>query len=393
MSADPLFEPLQVKATVLRNRFVMPAMQRGFLKECTPTAAMAAYLEGCARGGMGLIITEGTGPDHPSAFWQGTFGVLRREDQAIWRDIVSRAKSGGAALLVQLWHAGSCRVVPPESAWAKSPTLSPSGLLQAGRPNGAAMTARDIEEIRDAFVRAALFAQEIGADGVEIHAAHGYLLDQFLWHETNIRTDEYGGATLAERARFPRDVVAAVRATCGDDFLISFRFSQWKEVDYEARIVAHPDELRPAIGMLRAAGVDIFNVSTRRFDRIEWPELDPRRTLAGWVKSMTDAAVIAVGSVGLNNDIASNLFGGKNPELQVERDLERVRAAMAEGQFDLVGIGRAQIANPDFVARVQRGEIAALRSFDRDRHLAEFFANFDPESGMVSIDHAGGEGG
>ena len=183
------------------------------------------------------------------------------------------------------------------------------------------------------------------------------------WHETNKREDEYGGATLVERARFPEEIVAAIREATGADFIISFRFSQWKEVDYGARIADHPDDLRPFIQRLERAGVNLFHVSTRRFDAPAWPELDPERSLASWVKTMTTVPVIAIGSVGLSTDLAQDIFDDQEPELQVEQDLARVRRGLTAADFDFIGVGRAQIANTDFVARVRNNQLSLLPHF------------------------------
>jgi 2,4-dienoyl-CoA reductase-like NADH-dependent reductase (Old Yellow Enzyme family) len=118
------------------------------------------------------------------------------------------------------------------------------------------------------------------------------------------------------------------------------------------------------------AGVDMFHVSTRRFDTPEWPEIEPRRSLASWVKTMTDRPVVAIGSVGLTVDMPQNMFDDEEPELQVEADLKRVRDGIERGDFDLIGVGRAQIANNDFVNLVRDREFSKLKSFRRDRDLA-----------------------
>jgi 2,4-dienoyl-CoA reductase-like NADH-dependent reductase (Old Yellow Enzyme family) len=264
------------------------------------------------------------------------------------------------------------------------PTLSPSGLVQKDRPNGRAMTRQDLEETRDAFVRSALIAQEIGAHGVEVHSCHGYLLDQFLWHETNRRTDEYGGATLVERAAYPAEIVSAIRAATGPDFIISFRFSQWKEVDYTARIAPHPDELAPFLERIERAGANMFNVSTRRFDTPAWPELDVARSLASWVKGMTDVPVLAIGSVGLSTDMPHDLFDNQEPESQIEQDLARVRRGLENGDFDLIGAGRAQIANPGLVNQVRAGDFSQIRGFRKIRDLAVVDEHFIHEVQIVA---------
>jgi 2,4-dienoyl-CoA reductase-like NADH-dependent reductase (Old Yellow Enzyme family) len=116
---------------------------------------------------------------------------------------------------------------------------------------------------------------------VELHAAHGFLLDQFLWPGTNLRTDRYGGPAITDRAAFVAEAAEAVRAATGPDFVVSIRISQWKESDYDARIVEEPDQLGQLIPMLRSAGADIFHVSTRRFWTPEWDGSD--LGLAGWV--------------------------------------------------------------------------------------------------------------
>lgn len=106
------------------------------------------------------------------------------------------------------------------------------------------MTLTEMDELKDSFVEAAVMAKDIGATGVELHGAHGYLIDQFLWPATNRRDDGYGGDRLSDRLRFPVELTHAVRAAVGGDFVISFRFSQWKVTDYRTGQVAQtPDEL------------------------------------------------------------------------------------------------------------------------------------------------------
>ena len=143
----------------------------------------------------------------------------------------------------------------------------------------------DYDAIREAFVRGALAAKQIGAAGVEVHACHGYLLDQFLWAETNRRTDGYGGEDIRARVRFPAEIVQAIRQAVGEQFPISFRFSQWKEVNYNARITPTPRDLQTMLTILRAAGVDVFHASARYFWVAEWPNSD--LGIAGWTKSIS----------------------------------------------------------------------------------------------------------
>ena len=249
------------------------------------------------------------------------------------------------------------------------------------------MTRQDLQEVRDAYVEAALLAGEIGADGVEVHAAHGYLLDQFLWSQTNLRTDEYGGETLVERARYPTEIVAAIRAAIGPDKLISFRFSHFKEVDYGARICEDPAELSSMLRALRTAGVDIFHASARRFYRPAWPG-DPR-SLAAWTKSLTDAVVVGVGSVGLTTDILENLYDNRTPEGDVENGITLVRQALRKGDFDLIAVGRSLIADPDFVNKVRDKRYAEIPVFSRSmlgQQLEEVSDAIAPKSRVIAND-------
>jgi len=377
---DVLFTPTTVRGLTLRNRFVMPGMQRGFMTDGMPTPRMVEYLRRCAAGGAGLVISESTSPDHPSAYWQPIMGRLEPGTLSGWQRVVDAVRGEGAAFLMQLWHPGVMRTVAESHPLASYPTLSPSGLVQAGRPHGRAFTRAELHELRDAYVRAALDAQRLGADGVEIHAAHGYLLDQFLWAETNRRDDDYGGATLAERARFPAEIAAAIREATGARFVISFRFSQFKEVDYGATIAPDPESLRGLLDVMRRAGVDLFNVSSRKFHKPEWPDsAHPDYSIAEWTKQLTDAPVMTCGSVGLDVEMFANLFDDQEPrESRVERDLALLADRVRRGTIDLVGVGRAHIANNDFVAKVRAGRFGDIALFNKTVHLAEAMAAIEP---------------
>ncbi len=368
MSSDlaPLFEPIEINGLKLRNRFFMPAMQRGFVDDCKPTDDMIETLRQRGEGGVGLIISGGTSVDRPSGFWLDIFLQLTDDSHDVWRRKISTIQATGAKFFMQLWHPGSIRRVDPDSPHAAHDTLSPSGLIKAGETNGRAATKAELDDLLEAHVDAAVTAKALGADGVEVHAAHGYFLDQFLWSETNQRDDEYGGSTLAERARYPTAMVAAIRAAVGPDFVISFRFSQYKEAVYEAKIAEHPDDLDEFLLNLRQAGVDCFNVSARRFWLPEWPEIHPKMTFAGWVKSKTDAVVLGIGSVGLTTDVVQDLFDKQSAELQpVEADLAAVASAIAAGDYDMIGVGRLQIANANFVQLVAERRFDEIVKFQR----------------------------
>jgi 2,4-dienoyl-CoA reductase-like NADH-dependent reductase (Old Yellow Enzyme family) len=384
-SIDPLFSPVSINGKTVKNRFALPAMQRASFR-FRPTDRMVELLRNAAEGGAGLIIAEGSSPDHPAAYWQQIFSVIGQDTIEDWRRVVDVVLSvDNVVFLLQLWHPGSLRLVTPamHNPYPYYPTLSPSGLVRDGLHNGIAMTEQHLEETKQAYVQGALTAQQLGAHGVELHACHGYLLDQFLWHETNKRTDEYGGSTLAERAAYPAEIVEAIREATGPDFIISFRFSQWKEIDYNARIAERPDDLKPFLERMERAGVDLFNVSTRRFDAPAWPELDEHRSLAAWVKSMANVPVLAIGSVGLSTDWARDLFDNQEPHLQIEHDLDRVRRGLEEGDFDLIAAGRAQVANPQLVNLIREGAFTELQSFNKVRDLGSVDEHYVVEGQLV----------
>lgn len=357
MAADSvgLFSPLELGALRLPNRFVMPGMQRGFCKDGAPLPELARYYAQRATGGVGLVISEAAAVDHPSATVQPTAARINSGTAAAWGRCVDAVHAADGHMLLQLWHEGGLRNP------ADGGTLSPSGTAYPGRSGGRAATASDLAVIRDAFLRSARLAQSVGADGVEVHACHGYLLDQFLWPATNQRDDGYGGDDIAARVRLPAEIVAAIRAECGPQFLISFRFSQWKENDFNARVVRTPDELAVMTRLLRAAGVSMFHASTRRFWVPEWEGSD--LGLAGWTRQLGGLPTIAVGSIGLDRDVMESFHAKDEAQLQLATTLDELARRFARGDFDLFAVGRCLISDPEWVRKVRMRDFGAIRPF------------------------------
>lgn len=344
----PLQRPFQCKSLALRNRVVMAPMTRTFSPGYVPNDEVAGYYRRRAEGGVGLLITEGTFVGHPAANGYERVPAIHGEAAlAGWRKVVEGVHAAGGQIIPQLWHVGAVRKagIGPDPA---VPGYSPSGLFKPGKPNGHAMTREDIAEVVAAFAQAARDARDVGFDGVEIHGAHGYLIDQFLWEGTNVREDEYGGS-LENRTRFAAEIVAAVRAAVGEDFTIVFRFSQWKQQDYDARLANTPEELARLLAPLSEAGVDVFHASTRRF----WvPEFEGSQlNLAGWTRKLTGKPVISVGSVGLDDDFIgrdNRGMGGDASPVGLDELLRR----MAADEFDLVAVGRALLVDPQWFAKL-----------------------------------------
>src|SRR3984885_9005002 len=253
----PLLQPLRIRGLQLRNRFVMPGMQRYWCVDGAPDHRLREYYRRRVLGGASLVISESCAIDHPSATKNPTFARISPDTREAWRKCVAGVHEAGGAMFLQLWHQGAVNYGGDAESNPDFVALSPSGLSHPGESFGRAATGAELDGIKQAFVQGALDAAEIGADGVELHAAHGFLLDQFLWPGTNLRTDGYGGPSITDRAAFVAEGAAAVRAATGPEFVISVRISQWKESDYDAKIVQQPAELGQLITMLRGAGADL----------------------------------------------------------------------------------------------------------------------------------------
>jgi 2,4-dienoyl-CoA reductase-like NADH-dependent reductase (Old Yellow Enzyme family) len=371
-SFSRLFEPVEIGGLPLASRFVMPGMQRGWCRDGIPSPSMAEYYAERVAGGNGLVISESCAVDDASATLQPLAAGMTARTQRAWGECIDAVRREGGRMLIQLWHEGALRNDSDGLA------ISPSGLVRSDMPNGRAATRDELERIKAAFVRSAAIAIEAGADGVEIHAAHGYLLDQFLWSSTNQRQDGYGGDAMADRVRFPAEVVAAVREELGRGPLLSFRFSQWKVVDYDAVTATTPEELQTMVVALRQAGVDAFHVSTRWFHRPAWPGRDPRLGLSGWVKQFVDVPVIAVGGVGADTDVSDAAGRWTDAGVAAQRSARELAARLEHGDFDLVAVGRANIGDSHWTRKLRDGRFDEIRPFVRS-DVAELENGWDTE--------------
>ncbi|MFF1692128.1 NADH:flavin oxidoreductase [Streptomyces sp. NPDC058257] len=356
-----LDRPFSVGSLTLPNRIVMAPMTREFSPNGVPDAGVAEYYARRAAAGVGLIITEGTYVGHASA---GTSDRVPRfyGDDALegWRKVAEAVHAAGGKIIPQLWHVGVARDEgsgPVPSA----PSASPSGIGLDGQPKGSALTASDLDDVIRAFADAAAAAERIGFDGVELHGAHGYLLDQFFWERTNQRTDGYGG-DIDSRTRFAAEIVAAVRAAVSPDFPVVFRLSQWKGGVYDARLAESPEELGRVLTPLVNAGVDVLHASTRRYWEPEFEGSD--LNLAGWVKKISGKPVITVGSVGLDQVfIGPQGWAVPSASTGIEPLIDRLE----RDEFDLVAVGRALIADPEWAAKALEDRLGDALPFDKSQ--------------------------
>ncbi|MBE9376469.1 NADH:flavin oxidoreductase [Saccharopolyspora sp. HNM0983] len=356
--AQAVDRPLQINGMRVRNRTAMAPMTRRFSPAGIPGEDVADYYERRAAGGVGLIITEGTYVERDAAGAEPDVPCFYGPRAlAGWARVADQVHSAGGRIVPQLWHVGVQR--PADSAFAPgAPAEGPSGVGLDGSPSGREMTGSDIDETVRAFAEAAAAAQQNGFDGVELHGAHGYLIDDFLWHSTNRRTDGYGG-DHASRTRFAAEIVAAVRAAVTPEFPVLFRFSQWKADHYGARIAESPQELEEVLTPLAEAGVDAFHASTRRYWLPEFDDSD--LNLAGWTKKITGRTTLTVGSVGLDKEF--NGPQGFTPQAGVA-GIDLLLDRLERDEFDAVAIGRALLADPDWVRKALAGKLDQVKPYD-----------------------------
>lgn len=328
-----LFQPFTSGKLSLPNRIVMAPMTRQFSPDGVPGPDVAAYYRRRAENGVGLIVTEGTIIDHPDASNQPNIPHIYGEAALNgWANAVAEVHAAGGRIIPQIWHMGA-------------------------RGQVGDYTEADIADIVQAFARAASEAKRVGFDGIELHGAHGYLIDQFFWEKTNPRTDRYGG-DMIKRTRFAVEVIEACRRAVGPDFPIVLRFSQWKAADYTAKLAPTPELLEQFLAPLTEAGVDIFHCSTRRFWEPEFAGSE--LNLAGWTKKLTGKPTITVGSVGLDSDFMSLFTEGKGAEnTKIDGLIERLERE----EFDLIAVGRALLSDPLWASKIRDGRTDELVPF------------------------------
>jgi 2,4-dienoyl-CoA reductase-like NADH-dependent reductase (Old Yellow Enzyme family) len=355
-----LFQPFRLKSLELKNRIVMAPMTRSFSPGGVPASNVADYYVRRAGDEVGLIVSEGTVVNRPASSNDPDIPHFYGEKPLSgWKAVIDRVHAAGGLMAPQLWHMGV--VAPKDTGWLPpAPFEGPSGYVAPGRVGGVAMTESDIAETIQAFAQAAAESRALGFDAVEIHGAHGYLIDQFFWHPTNQRTDGYGGRTLAERARFAVELIRAVRKAVGPDFPIGLRISQWKLQDFAAKLATTPKEMEAWLVPLVGAGVDIFHCSQRRFWEPEFTGSD--LNFAGWAKKLTGKSTITVGSIGLSGDF----LGAFQGEASTPSALDELLRRYDRGDFDLVAVGRALLADAGWAQKIHEGRSGELVGFNKE---------------------------
>lgn len=377
MNTKSFNQPFSLKSFSTSNRIVMAPMTRSKSRGHIPGSDVADYYARRAAGGVGLIITEGTVIGHKAGHgYPDVPNFHGKEALDGWKKVVEEVHQAGGKIFPQLWHVGSIRqshhpchnqgADNPQATCCfekKVPGYGPSPIPHPYVENGEIpheMTEQDIADVIQAFARAASDAKQVGFDGLELHGAHGYLIDQFFWDYTNKRSDRYGGKTLADRTRFAVEVIQAVRKAVGPDFPLDFRFSQWKLGDYKAKLAKTPEELESFLIPLADAGVDIFHCSTRRFWEPEFSH--SQLNLAGWTKKITGKPTITVGSVGVDDDFISSMVQ-HNPVHHAENRMDELLKRLSDEEFDLIAVGRSLLGDPLWLKKIHEGKFSEITPF------------------------------
>jgi 2,4-dienoyl-CoA reductase-like NADH-dependent reductase (Old Yellow Enzyme family) len=334
----PLWSTVQIGSTTVANRVALAPMTRiSATEDGHATERMASYYEAFARGGFGLLITEGIYPD--TAFSQGYLfqpGIATKEQAQSWAKVVAGVHSAGARIFAQLMHAGA----QAQGNRFVASSVGPSAVAPKGEqlafyrgegpfPVPSEITAGQMDEVRQGFVTAALHAKDAGFDGVEIHGANGYLLDQFLTDYLNKRTDNYGGSP-ANRVRFAAEICRAVREAVGPDMAVGIRISQAKVSDNDHRWSGGAEEATVIFAALGATGIDFIHTTEYRATA---PAFEGgAESLAALAKQHSGVTVIANGNLD---------------------DPETATSLLRDGAADVVALGKAALANRNWPHRVR----------------------------------------
>lgn len=336
---DSLFQPIKLGKLTLKNRIVMPPMTRSRASQPGNTAnqIMAKYY--AQRASAGLIVAEGT---QISAMGQGyawTPGIYTSEQIQGWKLVTDAVHNNGGSIFAQLWHVG--RVTHPDNIGGQQPISSSAlkaenvkvfidngsqepGFVDVVEPRE--MTKADIELVIGQYRQAALNAIEAGFDGIELHAANGYLINQFIDSEANNRTDEYGGS-IENRLRFMGEVVAAMTDAIGAD-RVGVRLAPFTSLN--GTVDATPEETYTAA----AALLNSLSVVYIHIAEVDWDDApETPKAFKADVRQAYQGTLIYAGRY----------------------DSDKGAKAIDDGVADMIGFGRPFVANPDLPSRIQHG--------------------------------------
>lgn len=344
MSTENIFLPFQVKGFTFRNRLgVAPMTRMSAGVESIPRQDVFDFLIRRAENDAAVVFTEAIVTDYESS--QGYPGQARITNQPqvdAWKPVVKEIQKHGAIAIMQMFHCGRMawpEVNPAARSIAPSP-VAPSQdnpLTQAPYPVPEEMSPFEIDHVINGFAETAKGAIAAGFDGIEIHGAHGYLINQFLSSYSNKRTDAYGGS-VENRFRFAREVIQAVKAVVPDDVLLTFRISNWGIADMEVSLFESAEEWQQIIKLLSAEPVDIISVSTYDF---KGDAFGTGKTMARLTREVTDLPLMLCGKI-----------------------YNQKTATEALQDADIALSGKSMLLNPDWVEDVRQGRELPVYSSD-----------------------------
>ena len=355
-----LFEPYKLKNLNLRNRVVMAPMTRNQSPGGIPTNEVVAYYSRRAKAEVGLIITEGIEVSHEaSSAYPDVPRLDTKEAREGWKRVVNGIKENGGSVIAQLWHCGGFRKLGMQPN-PEVPGHTASGLVKPGKKVAHEMTLEDIKQTINAYASDAKYCEEIGFDGVEIHGAHGYLIDNFFWEGTNIRDDNYGGS-IEKRSQFVSEIIQAVRSNISQEFILGLRFSQWKQHDFEAKLAHTTDDLKKVLLSPVESGLDYLHSSMRRFWESEFEGSE--ENLAYWTKKISNIPTIGVGSVGLDSDFIDMTAPSKPASIDKAID------DISKEKYDLLAVGRALLSDHEWVLKMKEGRLKDVIPYSKEALL------------------------
>ena len=342
MDKNILFDSFEINGTELKNRVgVAPMTRISATEEGFITDIMVNYYRSFAKGGFGLVITEGTYTDDKnSQTYHYQPGIALDGQAKEWKKVVDAVHSEGGKIFMQLQHTGPLS----QGNRYKDETIAPSSVQPKGEqlkfyfgegefkiPR--TITREEMNEVKNSFVAAAKRAKSVGFDGIELHGANGYLLDAFLTEYTNLRTDEYGGST-ENRVRFLVEIANEVSlAVAGSNFTIGMRISQSQVNDYFYKWSGKEEDAKIIFGALGKSGLDYIHVTESE----AWqPAFEGNEaSLVSLAKKYSQLPIIANGQL---------------------ENVERAVDILTNGGADIVTLGKGALANHDWVKKVQKGE-------------------------------------
>ncbi|MGJ9384180.1 tRNA-dihydrouridine synthase [Salipaludibacillus sp. CF4.18] len=352
MTERHVLKSLNISSVDLENRVGLAPMTRtSATEDGLVTNQMANYYTKFTKGGFGLIITEGTYPDEQySQGYNDQPGIANDKQVEEWKKVIKSVHENGAKIFCQIMHAGALS----QGNRYKNETIGPSAVKPKGEQLGfyggsgefsipKEMTSEDIKEVVQSFANSAVRAKQAGFDGIEIHGANGYILDQFLTDYTNKRTDQYGGS-IENRVRLLVEVLQAVREQVGAEFPVGIRISQGKVNDYDHKWANGESDAEIIFSSISKAGADFIHVTEN--DAMNPAFEENGKTLAAFAKKYGDVPIFANGNL---------------------HEPEKAEEIIKKGEADLITLGTGALVNPDWVNKVQKD--GTINEFNPEKFL------------------------